>query len=426
MLCRLQLMVFIMLIVFLGSIYFSLTYSHISNDAPYYLAVARDISVGYVPYQDIYLSYTPLVMYLNSLVYLAIDDFNYKIFLGFQFLIMLISLIIFFILLVRQFKILLLDSGLISLILGIAILSADGSYINLEVYLLLAIITAIYLFFCNHFFFTGVLVGISFFMKQYGLLNFFPFLLLIYLTKSRPWFKLIHFMLGSLFALMLFLLYFMFIQDVPVDSILDQLSGIKYIKQVSKELPSIYSWILGIKVFIILFTPIVFSLRSRLFTKKNLPWLFGILINVIPTFLQAFQHYVILTFPYLFVLLALNWKSTNTLYLKSLFISGFALAILLNVRNLRYKNVYYRQIYLAEGMKNYVPSGSAIFLNGGVRTLYLQNNYENPLRQSVGYSYFHYLKTKDFTRINILSNKRLQEVHTERISIDNRFFYLKL
>ena len=419
-------MVSLTLLVFLVSVFFSLTYSHISLDAPYYLSVARDISLGYIPYKDIYLSYTPLVMYMNSVVYLAIEKFNYKIFLGFQYLIMLLSQIIFFRLLLRHFEISFFNSALLSLVLGIAILSADGSYINLEVYMFLAVITALYFFYRDSLIVSGIFVGISFLLKQYGLLNFLPFFLLIYWTKRRVGYNMILFILGAAISVIVFLFYFVIIQDVSIISIFEQLSGINYIKYVSKKSPSFYTWILGVKVFLILFIPIAALLGKKLLSKKNIPWLAGILVNLIPTFLQAFQHYVILTFPYLFILLALNWKSNNTLFFKSILISGFAVAILLNLRVLRYKDVYDKQIHLAEKMEKYVPKGSSIYLNGGVRVLYLFNNYDNPLRERIGYSYFHFLKAKDFNKINILSNEPIKNFPAERLLLDDSVFYLKL
>lgn len=426
MLNRLQLTVSLTLLVFFGSVFFSITYSHISIDAPYYLSVARDIALGYIPYKDIYLSYTPLVMYINSLVYLIFEGFNYKIFLGFQYLIMLLAQMVFFKLLLRNFNFSFYDSALLSLLLGIAILSADGSYINLEVYMCLAVVIAVFLFYGNHIFFSGVLIGISFFLKQYGILNLFPFFLLIYVTKNRRWFNVILFTLGLISTLIVFIFYFVIIQGVPISSILDQLSGIKYIQQVSKKSPSIYSWILGSKVFLIIFIPIVVLLRNRLFSKKNIPWFFGILVNLIPTFLQPFQHYVILTFPYLFILLALNYKSPNTFYFSSILLSGFALAVLLNLRILRYKDLFSRQVYLAKKIENYVPKGSSIYLNGGVRNLYLLNSYDNPLRKRIGYSYFHFLKSKEFDKIDILSNEPIQNFRSKRLFLNDQVFYLKL
>ena len=426
MLKRLQLMVSLMLLVFLVSVFFSLTYSHISLDAPYYLSVARDISLGYIPYKDIYLSYTPLVMYMNSLVYLIIEDFSYKIFLGFQYSIMLLSQIIFFQLLLRHFKISFSNSALLSMVLGIAILSADGSYINLEVYMFLAVISALYFFYKDYIIVSGIFIGISFLLKQYGLLNFLPFFLLIYLTKKRPGLNMILFMLGSASTIIVFLFYFVIIQGVPVISILEQLSGIKYIKYVSNRSPSIYTWILGAKVFLILFIPMAVLLGKKLLLKKNIPWVVGIVMNLIPTFLQAFQHYVILTFPYLFILFALNWKSANTLFFKSILISGFAMAILLNLRVFRYQEIYANQIEVAKTAEKYVPRETEIFLNGDIRFLYCLNNYKNPLREEIGYSYFHFLETEDFEKIKVLSPFPLPNIPTNEILLVDKFFYLKL
>ena len=49
--------------------FFYLTNYWISTDAPVYLSFARDIAEGKSLYDDIYCSYAPLVIYVNSIIF---------------------------------------------------------------------------------------------------------------------------------------------------------------------------------------------------------------------------------------------------------------------------------------------------------------------------------------------------------------------
>ncbi|WP_405198333.1 hypothetical protein [Christiangramia sp. LLG6405-1] len=423
---KLQLSVLTTSLIFVVTIFLAIYYSHISLDAPYYLSVSRDIALGSVPYKDIYLSYTPLMMYLNALVYLAIDQFNYKIFLGFQFFIMLISQLILFKLVVKYFKFSKLNAALISVISGLAILSADGTYINLEVYMFLTVIGAIYFYFGKHIFLTGFFLGISFLFKQYGILNFLPFYLLILFSKDEFFNKLVSLSLGAICSIIIFLFYFVVLENVALIAILKQLSGYDYAQYALLRSPDFITWFLGAKVFLILLLPAVVLLNKKLFLKQNLPWLIGALIHLMLTFFQAFQHYVILAFPYIFMLYALNWKSSSSLFLKSLLASSITLALLSNFRILRYKHVYSHQIETAETAEKVIPKNARIFLNGDIRYLYCVNNYKNPLKQEIGYSYFHFLTAEDFKDINILSPFPIENLNTDALELVGKDFYLKL
>ena len=423
---KLQLSFLTASLIFAVTIFLAIYYSHISLDAPYYLSVSKDIALGYVPYKDIYLSYTPLMMYLNALVYLAIDQFNYKIFLGFQFFVMFLSQLLLFKLVVKYFKLSNLNAALISIISGIAILSADGTYINLEVYMFLTVIGALYFYFGKHFFLTGIFLGISFLFKQYGILNFLPFLLLVLFSKDEIFNKLVLLSSGAICSIIIFLFYFVVIEDVALIAILKQLSGYDYAQYAVVRSPDFITWFLGAKVFLLLFLPAVIILNKKLFLKENLPWLIGALVHLMLTFFQAFQHYVILAFPYIFMLYALNWKSSSSLLLKSVLASSIALALLSNFRILRYKQVYSHQLETAEAAEKVIPKNTKIFLNGDIRFLYCLNKYQNPLKEEIGYSYFHFLSAEDFKDINILSPFPIENLNTDTIELVGKDFYLKL
>ena len=160
-------------------------FSYISSDAPYYLMVAKDISKGAIPYKEIYLSYTPIMMYLNSLLFLVFEEPNYKIFLSFQFLLIAIVLFIFLRIIIKYFMLSVIDAILLTSFMGVSILSSDGNLIILEVYSMLMVIIAFFCFQKGYYVLVGIFLGLSFFCKQYGLINFLPFYLYIFLTKRN-------------------------------------------------------------------------------------------------------------------------------------------------------------------------------------------------------------------------------------------------
>ena len=110
-------------------------------------------------------------------------------------------------------------------------------------------------------------------------------------------------------------------------------------------------------------------------------------VGVIPIAIQNFQHYFILTFPYIFMLIARNYKNLNWNFflvsnLSLILISGF-----LFLRIFRYEDVHLEQIKVAKEHEVNFPVGSQVFLLGEIRYLYILNNYHNPVLQEVGYTF---------------------------------------
>ena len=197
-------------IVLFSLLFLSVFFAFISTDAPYYLSMARDIALGAVPYKDIFSSYTPLAMYLNSLLRLFIDHPSYHLSLIFQYCIIALSAVFLYKISISEGlgKVL---SFFLSLFLFIAILSSDGTYINLEVYVIMFCFIAYYLLIKKKFFWCGFFLALGFFSKQYGIFNFVPFLLLIFVFNGYSKNYLIKFIFGALLPLIFFLTYFIFL-----------------------------------------------------------------------------------------------------------------------------------------------------------------------------------------------------------------------
>ena len=418
--------VFITGLVFLTGLILSLVFSYVSSDAPYYLSVARDISQGSVPYKDIYLSYTPLMMYLNALVFLIFEQNHYNYFLFFQFVIIFFSQFVFFKTIRKYFQLSRWPALFLAVILGIAILSSDGNYINLEVYSLLCVLSAFYFYKGNAYILTGFCLGLSFFFKQYGILNFLPFYLLILFSRENVFSKILYLSCGGIIPLILFLGYFMGAQQIPLMSIINQLSGVEYIKYAVSGAPSLISWLIGGKVFVMLLFCVALIHRKDFKKPVNIALLIGVLVNLLPTFVQSFQHYYLNTFPYIFILLVYNWNNNYAKVFKPLILSVILIAGLLFFRSVKYRNVYQQQLIMANVVENYITKGNEVFLNGGVRFLYFLNNYQNPIKEKIGYSYLSNLDQNLFENIKVLSHTPLKSRNAKKILLADEKFYIKL
>ena len=364
----------------------SVVFAYISTDAPYYLSMARDIALGSIPYKDIFSSYTPVAMYLNSVVRLITDNPSYHLFLTFQYCIMAIS-VVFFFKISRSEGLEKALSIFLSLFLFIAILSSDGSYINLEVYVIMFCFIAYYLLIKKKFFWCGFFLALGFFSKQYGIFNFLPFFLLIFVYHGYQKEYFLKFILGAFLPLIFFLIYFVFVQQVSFTSLLQQLTGSGYDQEMMELETTLFRFLAGAKILILLLIPFIFVRINPFQNKIDAVLIFGILVNLLPLYIQTVSHYFILCFPFVFILLARNIDLSNK---KFFMLSNFVLLIiagLLFARINRYKGVYDEQLKLAAETRKEYPVGSDVFLYKHFRFLYILNDYRNPVLEEIGYRY---------------------------------------
>ena len=375
-------------VVLLVLLVFSIKWAYISTDAPYYLSVARDISRGNVPYKDIYLSYTPVMMYLNSLIHLIFKDPSYFIFLSFQFLMIAISSCLLFDISYRNNGNRL-KSIFLSLLFFMSVLASDGTYINLEVYVILFVILAFWLYQKEYFFLCGMALALSFFSKQYGILNFIPFFLLILFRSDYRKNYLLKFIIGGLVPLGIFILYFFLLQKTDLRNVLLQLTGAGYDQDMIELETTLFSFLAGAKIFLLLLIPLalIFIQRSLLSDKVNKILLLGLAVNLLPLYIQTVSHYFLLTFPFIFILLGRNVGPFNKKFFLGANIIFFIIFSLIASRIYRYRHVYDDQLKLAAETRKEYPVGSTVFLYKHYRFLYILNDYQNPVLKEVGYRY---------------------------------------
>jgi len=365
---------------------FSVIFAYISTDAPYYLSMARDISNGYIPYKDIFSSYTPVAMYLNSLVLLLVESPSYHLFLLFQYCIIFTSVLFFY-------KICRINncgkyiSYFLSIFLFIAILSSDGTYINLEVYVVMFCFISYYLLLKKKFFLCGFFLALGFFSKQYGLFNFIPFFFLIFAHYGYKKSYLINFTLGGIMPLLIFLFYYISIKQVNFNDLILQLTGSGYDQEMIELETTWFRFLAGAKIFLLLLFPFILIRNNPFRNKIDAFLILGIVVNLLPLYIQTVSHYFLLSFPFIFILLARNLVVTNRkMFLASNFVLIIITGLLLS-RIYKYRNVYNEQLELAVETRKEYPVGSDVFLYKHFRSLYILNDYQNPVRQEIGYRY---------------------------------------
>ncbi|MGW1455550.1 glycosyltransferase family 39 protein [Salegentibacter agarivorans] len=377
-------------IVLILLFFFSVNGAYISADAPYYLSVARDISEGLIPYKDIKSIYTPLMMYLNAIIFEVFKKPSYHIFLIFQYIVIGLSGFTLY-KICKKIKANSALSLFLTLFFLISVLSSDGIYINLEVYVCLCVLGSFYFYLEKKVFLSGLILALGILFKQYGVLNFIPFLILIFLTDKETVTKnIILFLSGSILLGIIFLTYFIFIENIRLTDLFLQLSGQGYGEKGIGLDKSLLSILVGSKVFVLIILTLIFLKIDLIKDKLNLVLVIGILVNLIPVLIQNFPHYFLLTFPYIFILIAYNSRELSFKWFILSNLSLILIASFLFLRINRYQDKYEEQVTISKKMEEAYPRGSEVFLLGEIRYLYFLNDYRNPLLNEVGYSYLFY------------------------------------
>jgi len=405
---------YLVLLLLLASTIAVVKFAWISADAPYYISVARDLSESKVVYKDFTSIYTPLVMYLNSILFVLFSGPSYLYFLIFQLLIIFTGGALFYFIISRIIKLDYHYSLFLVAAFVLAILSSDGNYINLEVYSIVFVLFGFFLILQDKYYFvSGLLLGFAFMCKQYGVLNFIPFGILILIgtnTKRIKFWKLFYLSLGGIVALSLFLGVFVVVNGVSLESLIDQLSGSGYAAMATSKSRSIISLLIGAKVFLIFLTiVVVYVIRSQKRSNILLFCLAGIVVNLIPVLIQNFQHYYINTFPYLFLAIGFSLReSPKKIYFPAILCATLICSFFLVARLIRYRSNGATQHQVAKVIREYLPAGSTVYIDGNLRYLYFLNNYHNPFMKAIGYDYsFVAIDTLD-KRSVILSGRQLE------------------
>lgn len=393
----------ISIIFSLIAIIFSYVFLYIGADAGFYLPISRDISQGLVVYKDIYSGYTPLMMYFNALVYYIFPNANFYILNLFHYLIIFLNGLVFYLYLVkRNFEIK--HAKIYGFLLIVSIITCEGRFINLEIYVTLFVFLAFYFLELKKYFLVGIFISLSVLSKQYGILNYIPFIILIYYTSNKTLKSIIHFFIASILVAFIFIGYFVFINGINFYDFLFQLIGVgtNYAKTDRVGFfVELISYIKSAKIFWLLLIPIFINYYENI--KKTITQIsifykvliLGFIINLLPTLVTHWAHYFILIFPYLFILIAFHTTDIK----REINFSVFGLLFILNsyliVRTYIDIPLKNEQTSMSiETAKKY-SKNTKIFLRGKTRFMYITNGYINPVRENIGYDFL-YIPDQEF------------------------------
>ena len=361
-----------------------------------------------------------------SLLFLFEDSFQINNFLIFQLILLLGCGFIYFKILSSSRTINRRNTFFLTLIFLISALSSGMQDIVLEVFLIFFVLLGIFFSLKKRWFLTGICLGLAFFSKQYGLLHFLPFYMLLYWQRGNALGDGIRLSGGGILTLAIFLLYFAFLKDISVSSLLNQLSGLEYIEHSSVQI-EISRIIIGGKVFLLLFLPALWYLRKCETTPFISFLLTGIVVSLVPVVIKPYDHYYLSSFPYLFLLIAEVQKSRreagDVLY-KIYLATAVIVALLFCARMWRYKENALEQQMTSEILQNHIPNKEEIFVDGDLRFLYLLNRYQNPALKEVGYSYPFKPDEKFAEEYRMISQRFFQESVSDTISIGGRKYFL--
>jgi len=195
------------------------------------------------------------------------------------------------------------------------------------------------------------------------------------------------FILGGVLPLLGFLVYFVIIEQVEFTDLVLQLTGSGYDDEMIELETTWFRFLAGSKIFLLLLVPLFFSGIKPLRGKIDLILIIGILVNFLPLYIQTVSHYFLLTFPYVFLLMARNLNFPNKRFLVMSNLILILIAGLLFARIYKYRDVYSEQVELAIETRKQYPVGSDVFLYKHFRFLYILNDYQNPVLDDIGYRY---------------------------------------
>ena len=211
---------------------YALFYATIDSDAGYCLSLARDVTEGRILYKDVVFHYTPLIIYLFSLVkLLSFSYYNYTLVLLFQFIVITVDSF-----LVYKISAFFTKNKLMRLLGFIATLLLffryDGVFLELEPFVVFFSLLSVYFVLKSgdrniYFVLAGLSAGLSFFSKQFGIIVFVPLIVYILLYEGefkKSIVKLLFLAIGGVIPLVMFLLYYNTMQEVEIWHLFDSLT----------------------------------------------------------------------------------------------------------------------------------------------------------------------------------------------------------
>ncbi|MCU0374302.1 MAG: DUF2079 domain-containing protein [Chitinophagaceae bacterium] len=367
----------------------------VSTDAGVYLAAARFTANGHVPYLHFPHAYTPFVLGLHSLLYVALKQPPYWLFAIMQCLVVAAASLVTFSTLAKKLHLKSALAYLLTTVQLAGMLAMQAQSILLEPWILCFVWLSAYCLLPlpagkGSAFWGGFFIGLAFLCKQYGAAAFFPFALLLLWVKRPVLLGLLT--LGTAAPVVLCLLLFWSMGATPI-LVLKQWYAQNHQQLNTEKLFSLYTWFWGGKILlIILLTPVLLALFS-LFKGKKLPQtailgFCGTAFLLAPTLFRHFDHYFMLPLPFVIIAIA---ALVNRFHQAGFTVVLASLAILcliaFGIRQWQNRHLMQQQQTAAIKAAAIIPPNSRTYVPYQLSYLTVINGYTYPFAEKSGFAF---------------------------------------
>lgn len=374
---------------------FSFKYAATGIDAYYYIGVTRRILEGRIPFVDFNLSYTPFSFYLMCIPISLFGSDHATIQVSFYLVQWLCSLLMYMVAYKHTHSVILSLSSSLFLISSFYVLG--GTFYGLEPFVVFwGLLGLLFLQKCSNwgFFIAGICGAFSFLSKQYGLGYIVLYLLYILFSSSERQSKvsrLLYLNAGFVITLTLCLGYFI-VQGASVPD-LYVLSGTRYAKWgMSSLMTGVY---LIVVWFPVLIPAIFYFIKNKLYKYSFLLCpLLGIVCFLLPTYVRAYGHYVLLAVPFTVIFIVQVYCNLKEKLQRRVFVSFLVVSLAYQCYNLcgiatLYVSTNNRLFVTTQAplIAELIPVGSEnVYVSSSYLEVALANDYQPPLMKERGMS----------------------------------------
>lgn len=408
-----KLLIFCVLFVLFGFISTTILWPIIGADSGFYLKIAYDLHQGLSYYKDMNVSYNPLAIYFFSVVFDVFPGIpHYLLYIINIFLLLLLSVLFYsltgFFYTGKQNRI------FYTLLLFLSFFMIDGTSILLEPFVLFFQLFALLLILLwdkrngswYYLFGIGLCCFFAFYSKQYGISVVIAFTWFIYIKKIS-WKQFIMnltcFGCGILVPALLIITYF-YGQHIPVTEMLKRLTGIVYLAggdkvtglnySFLKFLESIGRCVAEVPLLLILFY-FIFKRGKGILSHTAILLILIIGSASIELIFAGYRHYYQLILPFCLLLIVyliahtpeVEKQKVHRLFTICCFlfliISSYFLKVTLKERFEQYR----AQKENATALKQIIPSGEKVYLQGINPSYYFLCLYDSPDHHLLSYRF---------------------------------------
>ena len=400
-------------VILLAYIITSFIFPYISPDSGFYLKIAHDLANGVSFYKDLNVAYTPLGMYIYSVLFEFLPNPGFWILNSFVVIIYICNAL----LLNRILNNFMLDARL-KLLLSLAYLIGfyilQGTHILLEQFVLLFQLLAVLLVLKwekknkRYLLWTiGCFCFCAFFTKQYGL-SILPAIVYLIFKKQNRVLQLsssyLNLALGFIFPFLMVFIYFTYYLNLPALDLLKRVAGIDVLAgeevitgvnySFNRFIESVLNFLIKAPLLILL---IILLIKNRSWIKdiKAIFLLLLILGGSMQLIFASYAHYYQLILPFGILLLgyilqqqksldqASNWKLFVILSLITILSStGWYLKDYKTLSHQTNEQAVNKNILM-----EHLPKGTKVYLEGILPPYYYINKFDSPAPVHLGYRF---------------------------------------